>query len=276
LVRDVWGRINELDERSQLRLIGVLETRGNDSVQQKMRKQLLDGIRFPERAVVLELGCGTGVLTQRIADRPNVSALVAVDSAPRFLGVARRRLHEVRLVSFLEADVRWLPLRGNSFDVVVVDSCLAHVTQPELVLQEVLRVLRPNGQLAVFEGDYASATVALGDFDPLQQAVNAAMALTATNRYIVRELPWLLRKHGGIVEKSTLYAYVDPAEDGYMMSLVDRGAECLVAEGILPDAQAAALREVARHRARAGQFFGLINYATLVGRKPASRFRSVV
>lgn len=267
MIRDVWSRLDELDSQTLARLANVLETRGNDANQQEMRSQFLDAVNVPDGATILEVGCGTGILTERIACAWATSPLIAVDSAPSFLDTARRRLLGASTVQFLRADARHLPIRDETIEVVVIDSCLAHVPGPEAAVHEAMRVLRPGGRLAVFEGDYASATVAVNDFDPLQEVMDAAMALTATDRWIVRNLPGLVQKWGGVVQSTTIHPYVDDSPHGYMMSLVDRGTNSLVAEGILLEQEAAELRRMARERSRSGRFFGMVNYASLVFRK---------
>jgi SAM-dependent methyltransferase len=52
--------------------------------------------------------------------------------------------------------------------VVVFHTILCHVPGPHLALAEAARVLRPGGWLAVFDGDYATTTLALHPSDPLQ------------------------------------------------------------------------------------------------------------
>jgi ubiquinone/menaquinone biosynthesis C-methylase UbiE len=56
------------------------------------------------------------------------------------------------------------------------------VSEPDRALAEVFRVLRPDGWLAAFDGDYATTTVALGDHDPLQVCVDAMMASSVNDR----------------------------------------------------------------------------------------------
>ena len=53
-----------------------------------------------------------------------------------------------------------------------------------------------GGALAVFDGDYATTTVALGDHDPLQACADAAMAALVHDRYLVRRLGTLVRAAG--------------------------------------------------------------------------------
>jgi hypothetical protein len=63
------------------------------------------------------------------------------------------------------------------------------------------------------------------------------------------------------------HGYVE-AENGYVMTVVDRGADFLVAGGRIGDELAAALKAEARRRVDGGAFFGHIAYASLIARKP--------
>jgi hypothetical protein len=65
------------------------------------------------------------------------------------------------------------------------------------------------------------------------------------------------------------YSYVEaPSSDGYMLAIVDRGADALVATGRVTQGAADELKAEARRRSRAGEFFGHIAYASVVARKP--------
>src|SRR5262245_25238375 len=85
---DVWSTVAALDTASQERLAAVLETRGADPRQQAMRRAFLADVPFPAGARVLEVGCGTGVLTRALARWPNVAAAVGSDLAPILLARA--------------------------------------------------------------------------------------------------------------------------------------------------------------------------------------------
>jgi ubiquinone/menaquinone biosynthesis C-methylase UbiE len=264
---DVWATVAEQDEETQKGLAEVLETRGADPEQQELRKAFLDDIAFPGEATVLEVGCGTGVLTRRLAELPTVGEVVGVDIAGTLLAAAAELASSLPNVSFTEADARTLPFGDDSFDAVVFDSTLTHVPGPDEALAEAFRVLRRRGLLAAFEGDYATTTVALGADDPLQACVDAMLSGSVHDRWIVRRLPRLVRACGFEVSRLRSFGYVD-LDGSYMPTIVDRGVDVLHAAGQIADDAASALKAEARRRVETGTWFGHIAYASIVAVKP--------
>jgi ubiquinone/menaquinone biosynthesis C-methylase UbiE len=266
---DVWSTVGELDRSAQQRLAEVLEARGADPQQQALRAAFLGDIAFPAQARVLEVGCGTGVLTRRIATLPGVATATGVDPASSLLDRARALAGGLPNIEFMEADGRALPFGADSFDVVVFDSTLSHIPEPERALAEAFRVVRHSGWLAAFDGDYATATVALRDHDPLQACVDAMMANSVNDRWIMRWVSGLVSALGFEAVRFRSHGFAETTGSAYMLSVVDRGADMLLASGRIGDDLAAALKAEARRRAAAGSFFGHIAYASLTARKPA-------
>jgi SAM-dependent methyltransferase len=265
---DVWSTVAEQDGATQERLADVLETRGADPQQQGMRRAFLADVEFASAARVLEVGCGTGVLTRTLARWEGVGSVVGVDVAPSLLERARDLARDLGNVTFEQADARSLPFGDEAFGVVIFDSTLSHVPTPERAVEEAFRVLSPSGCLAVFDGDYATATVALGDHDPLQACIDAMMAGSVTDRWLVRRLPAVAVDCGFRITSFRSHGFVERAGSGYMLTVVDRGADVLCARGELGREAAVALKAEARRRVDAGTFFGHIAYASLVARKP--------
>ncbi|WP_299925451.1 class I SAM-dependent methyltransferase [uncultured Nocardioides sp.] len=97
---------------------------------------------------VLEVGCGTGVMAERINALPGVT-LVAVDHSERFVELTAARGVDAR-----QADICYLPFDDDTFDVVYAGWMLYHVRDLDRALAEVRRVLRPGGTfVAVTNGD---------------------------------------------------------------------------------------------------------------------------
>ena len=271
---DVYAAVTELDAAMQERLAGVLETRGADPQQQAMRRAFLADVPLPEHARVLEVGCGTGVLTRVLARWPGVGSVVGVDPAPSFLDKARTLAVDLPNVRFQEADGRRLQFDAETFDVAIFDSTLSHVPGPEGALAEAARVLRPEGYLAIFDGDYATTTVALGNHDPLQACADATMASSVTDRWLMRRIASLVRDAGFDVVGFRSHGFVETTEGGYMLTVVERGADILHGLGQIGDETASALKAEARQRVAKGAFFGHIAYASLIARKPTAQPRT--
>lgn len=90
---------------------------------------------------VLEVGCGTGAFSQRIAQTTGAH-VVAADQSPRMAALA-----SMRGLTALVADVQALSFPDESFDVVIANWMLYHVPDLDRALAELRRVLRPGGRL---------------------------------------------------------------------------------------------------------------------------------
>ena len=266
---DVYVTIREADPGVVAQLAEILELRAADPQQRELREAYLADIEFPADARVVEVGCGPGPVARALASRPGVSEVVGVDPSPIFLEQGRELARDLPNLTFVEGDARALPFDDDSFDVLIFHTTLCHVPEPERALAESLRVLRRGGFLGIFDGDYATVTCALGASDPLQACADATVEYLVHDRWLVRRLPRLVREAGFEVGPLRSHGYVEaPSSGGYMLAIVDRGADTLVATGRVGAEAAEALKAEARRRSEAGDFFGHIAYASLIARKP--------
>jgi ubiquinone/menaquinone biosynthesis C-methylase UbiE len=128
------------------------------------RAQPLQGER------VLDVGCGTGVLLERLVDRYPDSQLTGVDLSPAMVAQARRRLPE--RVTLDVADAEALPFPDHSFDLVFSVSSFHFWPAPELALADLRRVLRPGGRLVIT--DWCDEYLACRICDRILRLVNRA------------------------------------------------------------------------------------------------------
>jgi len=96
-------------------------------------------------ASVLEIGCGTGQLTERLAAR--AYHLTAIDIGPAMIAAARRRLTGVE-VEFQVTSFEDLAAPDGSFDLII-SSAAFHWIDPEVAFTKSARLLRPGGWLAL-------------------------------------------------------------------------------------------------------------------------------
>jgi len=113
----------------------------------EMRGALLKGAR----GRVLELGAGTG-LNLELYPREGLDSLTVTEPDPHMFKQLRRRAAKVCAgAELVQAGAENLPFRDDSFDTVVVTLVLCTVPNQPAALQEISRVLAPDGQLLFLE-----------------------------------------------------------------------------------------------------------------------------
>jgi demethylmenaquinone methyltransferase / 2-methoxy-6-polyprenyl-1,4-benzoquinol methylase len=106
---------------------------------------------------VLDLCCGTGAVTERLAAtmtkrRIPLPTIDCVDFSDNMLEGARQRLHRLHVVSrFINSDAALLPLPDNSYDTIIVAYGIRNLTEKKKALSEARRVLKPHGKLFILE-----------------------------------------------------------------------------------------------------------------------------
>ncbi|RUR84643.1 class I SAM-dependent methyltransferase [Chlorogloeopsis fritschii PCC 9212] len=112
---------------------------------QAIHKRLLEYVNLPPQANVLDLGCGTGRLLNRLADRfPDLRG-TGLDLSSQMLRVARRsNRHHPRLI-YIEGKAESLPFADGQFDAVFNTISFLHYPEPKQVFAEVARVLKEGG-----------------------------------------------------------------------------------------------------------------------------------
>jgi SAM-dependent methyltransferase len=267
-VPDVFASITTAPPEALEMIARVLELRASIPQQQEMLQTYLRDIEFPREARALEIGCGTGAVSRALAAWPGVGPVVGVDPSPYLIDRARTLGADLPNLAFEAGDGRALGFTDATFDVVILHTLLTHVPAPERVLAEAYRVLRPGGWLGVCDGDFSTATLAAGDFDPLEVCVHAFVEGFVNDRWMVRRMRGLVAAAGWEVSPLRSYGLVETAKPGLTLTWVERGADALVGRGRIGPELAAALKVEAKRRADAGTFFGYMAYASLVGRKP--------
>jgi ubiquinone/menaquinone biosynthesis C-methylase UbiE len=109
---------------------------------------LVTRLNVPENASVLELACGTGIVTRRLRDRLGPTArLVATDLNEAMLSYAGMKFSPEDAVEWKQADASELPFADQSFDAVVCQFGLMFFPDKERAVRETFRVLKPGGTL---------------------------------------------------------------------------------------------------------------------------------
>lgn len=171
----------------------------------RWRRKLVDALAVTAGEFVLDLAAGTGSSTVPF-QRAGATA-VACDFSMGMLQVGKRRHPEL---SFVAGDGMNLPFAADSFDAVTISFGLRNIADVSVALQEMLRVAKPGGRLAVMEFS-----------DPTYAPFNVIY-----NEYLMRALPPVAR-----AVSSNPEAYVYLAESIRAWPDQDRLAAMIAAAG---------------------------------------------
>jgi len=116
--------------------------------------RFIDWLATPPDGRWLDVGCGTGALTETILGTARPSSVRGVDSSDGFVGFARDRISDPR-ATFEVADALHLPGDDSSHDYTVSGLVLNFVPNQARALGEMKRVTREGGLIAAYVWDYA-------------------------------------------------------------------------------------------------------------------------
>ena len=118
-------------------------------LQQEVEQRLLQRLDYftLEPAVVLDLGCGTGVASHALAQRYPAAQVIGLDWAPAMLAQGRDRPASGASPGMVCADMRQLPIAPGSVDLVFSNLAVQWVTDLGSLFAGLRRVLRPGGLL---------------------------------------------------------------------------------------------------------------------------------
>ena len=142
-------------------------------------RELLDWLNVPPGSRWLDVGCGTGAISQTILDIAQPASIVAVDPSEAYTAYACRRF-EGAPVEVKIGDARAIPVPDGAFDAVVSGLMLNFVpaTDQSTAAAEMVRAARPGGTVAAYVWDYA------GEMQFMRYFWDAAVALNPDDREI--------------------------------------------------------------------------------------------
>jgi SAM-dependent methyltransferase len=132
--------------------------------------EFLAWLEVPSGGRWLDVGCGTGALSQTILEITSPRAVRGIDPSVAFIEYARKHIND-RRAQFDLGDAQALPYAKAEFEAVVSGLVLNFVPDPATAVMEMARVTLPSGTVAAYVWDYA------GEMQMLRHFWDAAVAL---------------------------------------------------------------------------------------------------
>lgn len=164
---------------------------------------------------LLDCGCGPGTITVGLATAVAPGRVVGIDLEESQIETAQQIARErgAPNIEWKAASIYQLPFPDNSFDVVFSHALFEHLGEPEAALQEISRVLRPDGLVALSSPDWSGNLMAPRDPEA-EKAIEVYKAIqqrNGGNPYIGCEFGRLLQEEG--FSRISLAAIYDCYED---------------------------------------------------------------
>lgn len=157
------------------------------------RKYLYDRTGVAKSKKMLDVGCGTGAITQELTQRAG-SSITGLDINQEFLAIAHS---ENPSANFLLADAHQMPIGTSKFDICLCHFLLLWVNAPSAVISEMKRVTKPGGEILILaEPDYGGRIDFPYDLTILNEWQTESLRNQGANPTIGREIKSILYQSG--------------------------------------------------------------------------------
>jgi ubiquinone/menaquinone biosynthesis C-methylase UbiE len=265
-VTDLYTRIREQPQDVLDAVATSLNVRASEPAMQAICARYMGQIDRPAQARVLEIGSGTGATTKLITRHLHPAHLLGIDPSPAFLDMARVAFAGDPRVSFAVGEAGATGQPDATFDLVIAHTVYSHLLDPEGALAEARRVLKPGGQLVIFDGDFATLSVALFEGDPLQSTIDAVLRHMMHAPYVMRRLPALVTAAGFSEQTLEPHGYVQTTNPDFLLTLLSRGTSAAARAGEIGPGLVDGFAQEARRRVVNGSFYGVL-FLCLAARK---------
>jgi SAM-dependent methyltransferase len=125
--------------------------------------EFLDWLAVAAGGAWVDVGCGTGALVEGILTCCAPQSVLGIDRSAGFIAAARQHIADVR-ARFEVGDAMNLPVDAATCEVAVSGLVLNFVTDPAVMVREMIRVTKPGGKVAAYVWDYAGGMAMMRHF----------------------------------------------------------------------------------------------------------------
>ena len=122
--------------------------------EKRLNVWLANYIQVPSRSLILDVGCGTGLLTAAIAKKHSDATVIGIDASKTMIAVAERK-RQSENCTYKAALAEKLPFASETYAVVTSALFFHHIhfALKKRCLEEIYRILKPGGQIIIADMD---------------------------------------------------------------------------------------------------------------------------
>ncbi|WP_055714534.1 methyltransferase domain-containing protein [Streptomyces torulosus] len=246
--------------------VGVLDRLSAEPFYAAYKRRLRDLLRTAGGGLFLEVGAGTGAAAASLRSGDGIE-VVALDSSLTMIEQARDRGLPFTAV----ADGHRLPFAADRFDGAWADRVLQHVAEPGRVLDELVRVVRPGGRIALADPDYDTQVVDIDDQELARRVLRFRADVALRNGTLAHRHAGLLAARGlrDIAAEARTLLVRDPSAADNVLGM-RTWAHTAAAHGHLEPGEAERFVAQFDDAVRTGRFTYAVTFFLTAGTVPSS------
>lgn len=140
----------------------------------RQRAQTIAALNLRAGERVLDMGCGMGLLTRELALAVGPQGhVLGIDNSQPMLTLAERRCSDLPHIKLMNGSADAIPQPDNSFDAITCTQLLLYLPNVAQTIQEMHRLLKPGGRIAIIETDWRNVLLECDD-QPFMRQLFAA------------------------------------------------------------------------------------------------------
>ena len=264
-----WSDPSKVGKEDAIQMAAFLEERSRAPDMQAVNQKLCKTIAAKPGERLLEVGSGSGILCRMLAPRLQPGGqITGVDISPEMTIEAQKYALAQGISSGIAFEIgtaEALPYPEASFNGAIAARLLLHATDPDAVIQEMKRVVRPEGRVVVLDWDFDTAAVDHPDRELSRRILHWRNDHHGGNNWSGRQL-WQRMRTAGL-QNLSVHPWVSVTHhetDGLTQSLW-RAAQVACEGGAISPAEQEAWTLELKSRIQAGTFFASIVYFIVKG-----------
>ncbi len=230
-----------------------------DVTRQRMRT--LEALQLKARELVLDVGCGSGLLADDMAGLVGPDGhVVGIDASPDMLALAEKRCADLPQIRLKHSNAEDIPEGDNSFDAAACVQVLLYVSDVPAALSEMYRVLKPGGRVVVVETDWRGTVLNSFD-DSITRRMLAAWDDAVASPNLPARLGPLMSAQGFSAVNVDAFPIVNTSYTPgiWSMDMLEQFAEYAREQGAVSVADSHAWLGDLQHKGAEGSYFFCVN-----------------